>query len=157
MTNKAFKIFAAFTMLLLYASVFAAGNVVALTCECRHHKADVHTAFDHIHICEHSDVHHLSDCHHDCTTTECGQSIADKSCCSHNHSTSIALYTQPRTADDDSAERQAVLLGVVTDVLNFVEAEQDLQSHTEYGLYLPPSLLAGHTSGCSLRAPPAFV
>ena len=156
MTNKAFKIFAAFVMLLLYASVFAAGNVVALTCECRHHKADVHTAFDHIHVCEHGDAHHSHDCH-DYTDTGCGQSIADSSCCNHNHSTSIALYIQPRTADDDSSERQSVLLGVVTDVLNFVDAEQDTPSHTKYGLYLPPLLLAGHTSGCSLRAPPAFV
>ena len=156
MTNKAFKIFAAFVMLLLYASVFAAGNVVALTCECRHHKADVHTAFDHIHVCELGDAHHSHDCH-DCADTECGQSIADSRCCNHNHSTSIALYIQPRTADDDSSERQSILLGVVTDVLNFVDAGQDTPSHTKYVLYLPPSLLAGHTSGCSLRAPPAFV
>ena len=143
-------------MLLLYISVFTAGSVVALTCECSHHKADVHTAFDHIHICEHNDAHHADECH-DCTTPECGQSITDKSCCNHNHSTSIALYTQPRTIDDNSSERQAVLMAVMTDVLNAVEAEQDIQSQAEYGLYLPPSLLAGHTSGCLLRAPPAFV
>ena len=157
MANKAFKFFAAFTMLLLYISVFTAGSVVALTCECNHHKADVHTAFDHIHICEHSDAHHAFDCHHDCTTQECGVNIADKSCCNHNHSTSIALYTQPRTVSDDGSERQAVLMAVVTDVLNFVEAEQGIQYQDEYGQYLLPSLQAGHSYGRSLRAPPAFV
>ena len=83
--------------------------------------------------------------------------IADKSCCNHNHSTSIALYTQPRIVGDDGSERQAVLMAVVTDVLNFVEAEQNIQFQNEYGQYLLPSLQAGHSYGQSLRAPPAFV
>ena len=150
MTRKVFRIVSAFTMLLLYVSVLAASDVVALTCECRHHKADVHTAFDHVHACD-ADHHHTSHCEQ-----EHGVSIADKSCCNHNHSNPIQLYTQPRTADDDHAERQIVLLSVVTDVLNFVQAERMLCLSCDWNEYLLPPLSAGHASGLSLRAPPAF-
>ena len=154
MTRKVFRMVSALTMLLLYVSVLAASDIVALTCECRHHKADVHTAFDHVHACDHQ--HH----NHSCLSLDCdaehGVTIADKTCCNHNHSNSIALYTQPRMTDDDHMERQAVLLAVVTDVLNFVQAEQVAVRGYEYSQYLLPPLAAGHTSGCSLRAPPAF-
>lgn len=142
-------------MLLLYVSVLAASNVVALTCECRHHKADVHTAFDHVHVCDHQ--HHDHSCtSHDCDA-EGGVAFTDKTCCNHNHSNSIALYTQPRMADDDHVVRQAVLMAVVTDVLNFVEAEQTAAPGYEYSRYLLPPLSAGHAGGSALRAPPAFV
>lgn len=142
-------------MLLLYVSVLAASNVVALTCECRHHKADVHTAFDHIHVCNHQ--HHDHSCpSHDCDA-EHDEMIADKTCCNHNHSNTIALYTQPRMADDDHMERQTVLLAVVTDVLNFVEAEQTAVHGHEYSQYLLPPLSAGHAGGNALRAPPVLV
>lgn len=152
MTRKIFRVVSACVMLLLYVSVLAASDVVALTCECRHHKADVHTAFNHVHEC---------DIHHDCVSHHCDQKhdieVTDHSCCNHNHSTSILLYTQPRTADDDHAERQQVLLAVVTDVLDFVQAEQELCSALEWEQYQLPPLSAGHASGSLLRAPPAFV
>ena len=154
MTRKVFRMVSALTMLLLYVSVLAASDIVALTCECRHHKADVHTAFDHVHACDHQ--HH----HHSCPSHDCdaeGVTIADKTCCNHNHSNSIALYTQPRMTDDDHMERQAVLLAVVTDVLDFVEAEQTAVHGHEYSLYLLPLLSAGHAGGSALRAPPVLV
>lgn len=152
MRREWFRLLSAFTMLLLYVSVLVAGDVIALTCECSHHKADVHTAFNHVHAC---------DTHHDCASHHCdeeqGAIIADKSCCNHNHSNSIALYTQPRTIDNDHSLRQSMLLAVVTDVLDFAQAEQvDVVGH-EYCQYLLPPLSAGHVSGSSLRAPPAFV
>ena len=154
MSRKLFRMVSALTMLLLYVSVLAVNDLVALTCECRHHKADVHTAFDHVHVCDHQ--HH----DHSCTSHDCdaeGVTIADKTCCNHNHSNTIALYTQPRMADDDQMERQAVLLAVVTDVLNFVEAEQTAVHGHEYSLYLLPPLSAGHAGGSALRAPPVLV
>ena len=152
MRREVFRFVSALTMLLLYVSVLVAVDVVALTCECRHHKADVHTAFNHVHEC---------DTHNDCTSYHCdeeqGVMVADKSCCNHNHSNSIALYTQPRSVDDDHTLRQSLLLAVVTDVLNFVEAEQTSVVGCEYCQYLMPPLSAGHISGSSLRAPPVFV
>ena len=153
MTRKVFRTVSAFMMLLLYVSVLAASDVVALTCECRHHKADVHTAFAHIHVCEH---HHHSCSAHDCDESQ-GVMLADKTCCNHNHSNSIVLYTQPRTADDDHMERQMVLMAVITDVLNFVEAQQMDVISSEYDQYILPLLSAGHSAGLSLRAPPVFV
>lgn len=154
MKRQLFRMVSALTMLLLYVSVLAVNDVVALTCECRHHKADVHTAFDHVHVCDHQ--HHDHSCSsHDCDAE--GVTIADKTCCNHNHSNTIALYTQPRMADDDHMERQAVLLAVVTDVLNFVEAEQTAVHGHEYSLYLLPPLSAGHAGRSALRAPPVLV
>lgn len=151
MANKVFRMFAAFTTLLLYVTVLTASEVVAFTCECRHHKADVHTAFDHVHTCDCDDCHdHEAESHHDLQ-------ISDHKCCNHDHSNSIALYTQPRSTDDDHAERQSVLLAVVTDVLNFSCAEELQQGDAEYGVYLLPPIASGHALAGALRAPPQVV
>ena len=142
--------FAAMTMLLLYVSVLAAGDVVALTCECRHHKADVHTDFAHVHTCD-------KDCHHGKGESHDMVQLTDHSCCNHNHSNSIALYTQPRSADDDQQERQSVLMAVVTDVLDFTQAEIAPAITTQYEPLLLPPLASGYARAGALRAPPQLV
>lgn len=142
--------FAAMTMLLLYVSVLAAGDVVALTCECRHHKADVHTDFAHVHTCD-------EDCHHGKGESHDMVQLTDHSCCNHNHSNSIALYTQPRSADDDQQERQSVLMAVVTDVLDFTQAEIAPAITTQYEPLLLPPLASGYARAGALRAPPQLV
>lgn len=138
------------TMLLLYVSVLAAGDVVALTCECRHHKADVHTDFAHVHTCD-------KDCHHGKGESHDMVQLTDHSCCNHNHSNSIALYTQPRSADDDQQERQSVLMAVVTDVLDFTQAEIAPAITTQYEPLLLPPLASGYARAGALRAPPQLV
>lgn len=138
------------TMLLLYVSVLAAGDVVALTCECRHHKADVHTDFAHVHTCD-------EDCHHGKGESHDMLQLTDHSCCNHNHSNSIALYTQPRSADDDQQERQSVLMAVVTDVLDFTQAEIAPAITTQYEPLLLPPLASGYARVGALRAPPQLV
>lgn len=150
MANKVFRMFAAMTMLLLYVSVLAAGDVVALTCECRHHKADVHTDFAHVHTCD-------EDCHHGKGESHDVVQLTDHSCCNHNHSNSIALYTQPRSADNDQQERQSVLIAVVTDVLDFTQAEIAPAITTQYEPLLLPPLASGYARAGALRAPPQLV
>lgn len=150
MANKVFRMFAAMTMLLLYVSVLAAGDVVALTCECRHHKADVHTDFAHVHACD-------DDCHHGEGESHDAVQFTDHRCCNHNHSNSIALYTQPRSADDDQQERQSVLMAVVTDVLDFTQAEIAPAITTQYEPLLLPPLASGYAHAGALRAPPQLV
>jgi hypothetical protein len=150
MANKVFRMFAAMTMLLLYVSVLAAGDVVALTCECRHHKADVHTDFAHVHACD-------DDCHHGEGESHDAVQLTDHRCCNHNHSNSIALYTQPRNADDDQQERQSVLMAVVTDVLDFTQAEIAPAITTQYEPLLLPPLASGYAHAGALRAPPQLV
>lgn len=138
------------TMLLLYVSVLAAGDVVALTCECRHHKADVHTDFAHVHTCD-------EDCHHGKGESHDMVQLTDHRCCNHNHSNSIALYTQPRSADDDQQVRQSVLMAVVTDVLDFTQAEIAPAITTQYEPLLLPPLASGYARAGALRAPPQLV
>lgn len=153
MTGRIFRVISAITMLVLYTSVMAASDIVALTCHCNTHSGDVHTAFNHIHKCEkegctHHDNH--SDEHPDM------MQITAHRCCNHNHSNNIVLYTQPRSVDDDHSERQNILLAVVTDVLNYVDAQSAASGSYEYGEYLLPSLGERHTGGGALRAPPAL-
>ncbi len=154
MAGKVFRIVAAFTMLVLYTSVMAASDVVALTCHCNTHVGDVHTAFNHVHKCEKEGCNH-----HDNHTDEetATKQITSHRCCNHNHSNNIALYIQPRTVDDDHSARQNILLAVVTDVLNYLDAQSAASGSEEYGEYLLSSLGEGHACGGSLRAPPALV
>lgn len=154
MAGKVFRIIAAFTMLVLYASVMAASDIVAITCHCNTHRGDVHTAFNHVHKCE------TEGCsHHDNHTDESADvmQIAKHRCCNHNHSNDIPLYIQPRTADDDHSERQTILLAVVTDELNYLDAQSAASGSVEYGEYLLPSYGEGYACGGTLRAPPALV
>ena len=145
---------AAFTMLVLYTTVMAASDVVALTCHCNSHRGDVHTAFNHVHKCEAEHCDHHGDSHSEDTTQ---QQLSKNRCCNHNHSNKIALYIQPRTSDDDHSERQAILLAVVTDAFDYNDAHRVGVGCIDYGEYLLPSLLEGYTCSGALRAPPALV
>ena len=145
---------AAFTMLVLYTTVMAASDVVALTCHCNTHRGDVHTAFNHVHKCEAEHCDHHDDSHSEDTAQ---QQLSKHRCCNHNHSNDIALYIQPRTSDDDHSERQAILLAVVTDAFDYNEAHRVGVGCVDYGEYLLPSLLEGYTCSGALRAPPVLV
>ena len=145
---------AAFTMLVLYTTVMAASDVVALTCHCNSHRGDVHTAFNHVHKCEAEHCDHHDDSHSEDTAQ---QQLSKHRCCNHNHSNDIALYIQPRTSDDDHSERQAILLAIVTDAFDYNDAHREGVGCVDYGEYLLPSLLEGYTCSGALRAPPVLV
>ena len=154
MAGKIFRMVAAFTMLVLYTTVMAASDVVALTCHCNTHRGDVHTAFNHVHKCEAEHCDHHDDSHSEDTAQ---QQLSKHRCCNHNHSNDIALYIQPRTSDDDHSERQAILLAIVTDAFDYNDAHREGVGCVDYGEYLLPSLLEGYTYNGALRAPPALV
>ena len=154
MAGKFFRMIAAFTMLVLYTTVMAASDVVALTCHCNTHRGDVHTSFQHVHKCEaehcqHHDISHCED------TAQ--QQFSKNRCCNHNHSNKIALYIQPRTSDDDHSPRQSILLAIVTVVLGDNVKQETGVGGEEYGECVLPSLLEGYTCSGALRAPPALV
>ncbi len=155
MAGKVFRIVAAFTMLVLYTSVMAASDVMALTCHCNTHSGDVHTAFNHVHKCDSESCSH----HHDGAESADSSTsqLAKNRCCNHNHSNDIALYIQPRTNEDDHAEWQTSLLAIVTDVVNYSGVQEAESGGEEYGQYLLPALLDGYACGGTLRAPPALV
>ncbi|MBR5139025.1 MAG: hypothetical protein IKV12_05695 [Alistipes sp.] len=159
MARRVFRVVVAFVMLVLYTSVMAASDVVALTCHCNSHRGDVHTAFSHVHQCEMEHCHHHDEaCHDDaCHEDEAAQHISEQRCCNHDHSNEISLYIQPRTFDDDHSERQAILLAVVTDVLDFDEAQRADVGPKEYGERIICSLFEGYARSGVLRAPPALV
>ena len=159
MARRVFRVVVAFVMLVLYTSVMAASDVVALTCHCNSHRGDVHTAFSHVHQCEMEHCHHYDEaCHDDaCHADEAAQHISEQRCCNHDHSNEISLYIQPRTFDDDHSERQAILLAVVTDVLDFDEAQRADVGPKEYGERIICSLFEGYARSGVLRAPPALV
>ena len=154
MAGKIFRMVAAFTMLVLYTTVMAASDVVALTCHCNTHRGDVHTAFNHVHKCEAEHCDHHDDSH---SEDAAQQQLSKHRCCNHNHSNDIALYIQPRTSDDDHSERQAILLAVVTDAFDYNDAHREGVGCVDYGEYLLPSLLEGYTCSGALRAPPVLV
>ena len=145
---------AAFTMLVLYTTVMAASDVVALTCHCNTHRGDVHTAFNHVHKCEAEHCDHHDESHSEDTTQ---QQFSKNRCCNHNHSNKIALYIQPRTSDDDHSQRQSILLAIVTDVFDYNVKQETGVGGEEYGECVLPSLLEGYTCSGALRAPPALV
>lgn len=154
MAGKIFRMIAAFTMLVLYTTVMAASDVVALTCHCNTHCGDVHTSFNHVHKCE---AEHCQ--HHDISLSEdtAQQQFSKNRCCNHNHSNKIALYIQPRTSDDDHSQRQSILLAIVTDVFDYNVKQETGVGGEEYGECVLPSLLEGYTCSGALRAPPALV
>lgn len=154
MAGKIFRMIAAFTMLVLYTTVMAASDVVALTCHCNTHRGDVHTSFQHVHKCEAEHCDHHSDYHSEDTAQ---QQFSKNRCCNHNHSNKIALYIQPRTSDDDHSQRQSILLAIVTDVFDYNVKQESGVGGEEYGECVLPSLLEGYTCSGALRAPPALV
>ncbi len=154
MARKIFRVVVAFVMLVLYTSVMAASDIVALTCHCNSHRGDVHTSFNHIHQCELEHCHHHDDA---CADESAAEQFSKQRCCNHDHSNEISLYIQPRTFDDDNSERQAMLLAVVTDVLDYDMAQTADVGQEEYGETIRYSLFEGYARSGVLRAPPALV
>ncbi len=144
--KKMFRIFAAFSLLAIYLSMTVGGDIASLTCGCRHHHH--HEAETHASVCAH---HHHDSCPDVCPTD--GFAFSDDCSCSL-HSTEVALYTQPRSADDnDDARNTAAGLSAVLSPA-YVGSEMPDSADSSYGEYLTPCSEAAHASGISLRAPP---
>lgn len=152
MTRRLLKIVVAYLMLGLYITTMLASEIVVLTCGCNSPHSKSHATCTHC-------------CHHHCASSSCEDVSQDllcdgvaeafdaSHCCSHDHSTEVELYTQPRVDND---LRQNVVLALLMDVLvNIPSSEESLTlSYSEYRL---PALLAGYIGANSLRAPPAMV
>lgn len=144
--KKAFRIFAALTLLTVYLATTVNASAVSLLCRCTHH----HAAAGHVHC-----VHCHDSAHADCKCPVDGYAFADGCACNHDHSTSVDTYVGPRTSDDDDSERGTS--DPVADALLPSDGEptQQLSQHgTAYG-YLPPHADGTAARGISLRAPPA--
>lgn len=149
--RKLFKVASALMLLVLYISTMLASDVVALTCGCCHHEADVHTAFPHVHKCSSATCSHHDHSHsHECTAP----ALKEHHACNHDHSTEVELYTQPRV--DDNSLRETILLAAMMDAAIEIVAPDDVENflYREFSL---PALSAGYGGGQSLRAPPAMV
>lgn len=161
MRRKVFRFAVAFTLLALYVSTMVASGAVVLACHSEHHCGDVHTLFEHIHLeSEHScgdSCCHNAECRAEDSTTCHTQHIASERCCNHDHSNQIALYTSPRSADDNHSERQTILLALATATLKYELAQSECSGYDKYGEYLLPSPLEGYARYGVLRAPPALV
>ena len=150
MSKWMFRYLSAFVMLMLYIAVSITSDVVTLTCECRYHKHDSHATAHSSHNCKSGCCGHSSKGCHDVNKLTFGSACE----CNHNHSTEVALYTQPRF--DDGLVRQTILLAVLTDVVDTLEVPTVITScdNSEYRL---PALLSGYVGNCALRAPPVLV
>ena len=137
--------FLAGAILLLYISMLAVGSVVSLTCDCQHHHADVHTSFNHVHVC----------CH-DCHDAHSELQYADSKCCNHNHSNDVEFYIPSRSGDDDTLLRHAMALAIVSQELSYGGADE-VVGLDEYRQLVLPILADGYVQCSSLRAPPALV
>lgn len=144
--KKAFRIFAAFSLLAIYLSMMVGGGIVSLTCRCRHHHP--HAAETHVSVC----AHH----HHDCDKAVCpaeGFEFSDDCTCSL-HSTEVALYTQPRQADDNDDARNTTAGMSAVLLPSYTGSEMPDRIDISYGEYLTPFPEAILARGISLRAPP---
>lgn len=150
MLKSVFRYVSAFVMLVLYVAVLVTGDVMALTCECKYHKADEHTVFQHIHHCESGCCTHSSAA---CDDVNC-QTLAESCTCNHIHSTEVNLYTHPRV--DDGLVRQTILLAILTDVTVTLEVPSEITS-SNYNEYILPAIMSDYVGNCALRAPPVLV
>lgn len=150
MTNKIFKIFAAFLTLILYLSTILASDMAALTCSCSEFLAHME---HHSHCSNHEEC---SCCHCDCNLSDVLLQN-DGCCCEHDHSNNVELYTMPRIGDDDGSTRYVLALFDAVDHYDS-DARCDLEAKScSYGDYLLPPLQAAYSGSFSLRAPPALV
>lgn len=147
--RKAFRIFAAFTLLAIYLSMTVGGDIASLTCNCRHHHR--HHAENHAAACSHRHAHG--------TAANCpidGFAFTDDCTCGH-HSTEVALYTQPRTADDNDASRNAITVMAAALPPSDTGSGPLASADRSYGEYLIPPAETILACGISLRAPPASI
>lgn len=152
MHRRLFRYLSALLTLVLYVAVSMGGDVAALTCECRyHHKADVHTDFQHVHKCAAGCCSHHAQEH----TSGCGDSALSEACsCHHDHSTEVELYTYPRF--DDGSLRQTILLAILTNTEITLEPSFVVTSY-EHSVECHCALHAGYVGNSALRAPPQLV
>lgn len=150
MSKGLFRYFSAFVMLVLYVAVLVAGDVMALTCECKYHKADEHTYFQHVHKCTKGCCSHSTDVCKDVVPTAYGDSCS----CNHSHSTEVVLYMQPRV--NEISLRQTVLLAVLADKMVALEAPS-VSSVFSYSEFCLPTLVSDYVGNSALRAPPVLV
>ena len=169
MTDRIFKIVAASITLLLYLSTMVASDVVALTCHCMvYHNGEnqiAHTHSLHHAACcsNHFSHHHLECDDYDCCDSKSEHnaisiSLQSDDCnCGHDHSNNIELYTQPRSADDETELRYVAAAVVINDIGSCLKKSHDSKNSDAYGVYLLPPLSAAYSSSSSLRAPPSLV
>lgn len=149
--RKLFRVSSAMILLMLYISTMLASDVMALTCGCCDHEADVHTAFRHVHKCTSSHCAEHDHSHfHECSAPV----IKEHHSCNHDHSTEVKLYTQPRV--EDGTLRETILLAAMMDTSVEIVAPTNTSSFV-YQEFSLPALSAGYGGGESLRAPPAMV
>ncbi len=147
MMKKAFRIFAAFTMLAVYLAMTVNVAFAALMCRCPHHAA-VH----HAHCTHCADSGHAG-----CACPIDGFAFTDACNCNHDHSTSVDPYIQPRTSDDDDAARhtiQPMTAALLPSNIRIAPPMVSHRSYDEHGIPLIGDILA---QGLSLRAPPAAI
>lgn len=146
--KKAFRIFAAFTLLTVYLATTVNASAVSLLCRCPHH----HAAAGHVHC-----VHCHDSAHADCKCPVDGYAFDDGCVCDHDHSTSVATYLGPRTSDDDDSGRNTI---------NPISAALLPSEPRPADVASSPRLLDEHPAprigdiiarGLSLRAPPASI
>ena len=150
MSKVFFRYFSAFVMLVLYVAVLITGDVVALTCECKYHKADEHTDFQHIHKCTQGCCSHSANECRDVFSTTYGESCS----CNHSHSTEVVLYTQPRV--NEISLRQTLLLATLIDKMVVLVAPS-VSASFSYSEYCLPTLVSDYVGNSALRAPPVLV
>ena len=146
MMKKAFRIFAAFTMLAVYLAMTVNVAFAALMCRCHH------SAVHHAHCTHCADSGHAG-----CACPIDGFAFTDACNCNHDHSTSVDPYIQPRTSDDDDAARhtiQPMTAALLPSNIRIAPPMVSHRSYDEHGIPLIGDILA---QGQSLRAPPAAI
>jgi len=147
MMKKAFRIFAAFTMLAVYLAMTVNVAFAALMCRCPHHAA-----------AHHAHCTHCADSGHaGCACPIDGFAFTDACNCNHDHSTAVDPYIQPRTSDDDDAARhtiQPMTAALLPSNIRIAPPMVSHRSYDEHGIPLIGDILA---QGQSLRAPPAAI
>lgn len=122
MARRLLKIVVAYLMLGLYITTMLAGEIVVLTCGCNSPHSKSHATCNHC-------------CHHHCTSSSCNDTSRElindcnaeafnaSHCCSHDHSTEVDLYTQPRV--DDDYLHQNVVLALLVDLLVDISSSEE--------------------------------
>ena len=148
MMKKAFRIFAAFTMLAVYLAMTVNVAFAALMCRCPHHHAAAHPV-----LCTHC----ADSVHAGCACPIDGFAFTDACNCNHDHSTSVDPYIHPRTSDDDDAARHAIQPMAAVALSSDLGITPPATSHHSYDEQRIPLISDILARWLSLRAPPAAI
>ncbi len=148
MMKKAFRIFAAFTMLAVYLAMTVNVAFAALMCRCPHHHAAAHPV-----LCTHC----ADSVHAGCACPIDGFAFTDACNCNHDHSTSVDPYLHPRTSDDDDAARHAIQPMAAVALSSDLGITPPATSHHSYDEHRIPLISDILARWLSLRAPPAAI